>query len=367
MEDLYYLVHDNVYDIILTTKKFQIAHHISISQKSYTEYIRSYTTLTILKTNKDFYHLRKIFTNVKKLSIQGVYQDDFNVSINLSYFANVQRLILKHTVNRQPDTISVLDLTFMTGLTYLYSHIPDSSYYQFNYTSLKKLKGCLQSDSLLLKNCINLESMTIRSFNRKNIGRMNVQYSKLTKLSIIDESNIYQDINITFNFIPEYCENIIHLNLSDVSISDSRIKYFKSLETLTLSNMKQWIQIYDLTKLYMLEIKKECNHIFLGNLPGLTYVSTKNSNILLPDNNLENLSILKVENQSEIVMKSFASTLQSSHPLMTFAKLTCKRLIDSVRIFERCEKLKEIHVCGKIFCSVNEYVSYAKALTGYED
>lgn len=266
MENIYHLISDNIHELTFLVSKYKTIFVISISHKDYAKYKYNLNTLFIQdpKYNNHYSILRQFF-NVKEFIVGDYYYCDEKSDIGtyLLPFTNIDTLTLNQMYNVDSNNLKP-DLIYLTKLSHLCINHRYVNHYQvkYNYTFLKIFLGFIQSNSLLLQCCINLESMKIELGNNSNFRDICIQYSKLTCLKIHDISGHgkWYDCRPHINLTKQCCENIITLNSNDVKWKNLDCNDFTSMQILKIANTDQHFILNNMINLHKLKLKKNCSH-----------------------------------------------------------------------------------------------------------
>ena len=323
MESIYYLIYDNISEIIFITYQTKLALHISIANKQL--FPNFYNLPRIIK---NFKHKHKSkwnlsdFHRLKVLTFDNRFENENKSYRDLQTLTTLQILKINGSIS-DPESI---DLRHFTNLKILYFPCNDEvEEIKFNHTCITQLVNTIYTTNIALHTGFcNIFDLNIKMKACINHFFANYVYTRLTHLTLRFNS---LQFNICIN--QKYSDSLISLSLERSKLSLASQQWL-SLTSLELNNC--WYPKFAcMPQLKSLTIKNTCDVRLNGfeNVHMLTYLC------------FENVDSIHVHNWEKEQNAWYATKLSS---LLKLKIKKCKYFMGKDIIMKYCSKNLEIVV-----------------------
>lgn len=263
MESIYFLVSDNIFEIISLYRFNWIVKLISFTCKLFSHHGYNITKMCLhpfCDTNSHRFKKLKYLTVLARDLDRNPNQNE-KYNKQFTELSNINDLMICHNLENSQN----INLTHFTNLTNLTFNGSSSEQIIFDYTRLKKIHGITYGKNSMLNLCYNLEylNLSILSFKLQCDLLQKNTYTRLTYLSI----NFHFEHMLYFH--QNYFCNIVELCFNQGHIDYSRHE-FPMLTSLSLYNLSCSQNLVNMSRLKSLTLtrqrKSDINiHVFYAN------------------------------------------------------------------------------------------------------
>ena len=287
MQDNYFLIDDNISEIISIVYSSQISFQICTAVKSI---FHNFFNIPMIHVH---FYLRypgslqlSKFKQVKELNFGKHFR--LNESYNQQFvkLTNIHSLKIECKITRP----SKLYLTSLIKLSSLYFHDREIGKINFSNSSIRKLTAFHNENNSMFQNCYNIEELNLRSDYAFDLFKM-YTYTNLTKLILMAYYCSYP-----IHFHQNYYDHIIELSVNDRNINFDK-KEWCSLTSLTILNVCKAMKLhtmYNLKSLFLQKAHRSNVEVIVENTPSLKSLYLRNfewlqieKNQSMPDVNQE--------------------------------------------------------------------------------
>ena len=277
MEGNYFIINDNIDEIVLITYCSKLSFRICLTAKSTFNYFYNIPMIHVhfyLKYPGSL-QLSK-FKQVKELNFGKSFRLNESYNEHFKNLTNIHTLRIDCTITN-PNLLCLTTLTNLSSLSFRNFKNQNIKFYS---RSIRKLTATNYLNSSRFSDCKNLEELNLKT---NNDGFFFIYtYTNLTKL-------VLQTVNISHPicFNGNYFDYLLELSIFDTSIDLSKCQY-PDITSLTILNIRRDITLSTLNNLRSLTLER-ADHINeyqvkIKNMNYLTYLHMKEFNILNIDN-----------------------------------------------------------------------------------